>query len=214
MTHYERLSLIATTNPIWYQEIVSFVEENPEFGVLLPYASLTSYPIGFNKNPGEPFELDAPRNIFETLIYAIAAAGVKMDYGYSQYKQIVSYLRTVDFFEENMEFPFKIQPKKIQIYKDLINILLQNNININSMKMDDLELVKQVRGIGVTAISLCEELYGDCKIIPYTDRQWYLGFSKLYNIPKPTKKQILDITNKWTNKKVGIMFINQCSRYY
>lgn len=214
MSHYERLSLIAKTNPTWYQEIVSFVEENPEFGVLLPYASLTRYPMGFNKNPMEPFVLDAPRNIFETLIYSIAAAGVKMDYGYSQYKQIISYLRTVDFFEENMEFPFKIQPKKTQIYKDLINILLQNNININSMKMDDLELVKQVRGIGVTAISLCEELYGDGQIIPYTDRQWYLGFSKLYNIPKPTKKQILDITNKWTNKKVGNMFINQCSRYY
>lgn len=214
MTHYERLSLIASINLTWYQEIVSFVEENPEFGVLIPYVSLTKYPIGFNKNPGERFAPDAPRNIFETLIYSIAAAGVNMDYGHKQYKQIVTYLRSVDFFEENIEFPFKIQPKKIQIYKDLINILLQNNIDINQMKMSDLELVKQVKGIGVTAISLCEELYGDGQTIPYTDRQWCIGFSKLYNISKPTKKQILDITNKWTNKKVGIMFICQCYYYY
>jgi len=213
MTH-QRLRLIASVNPIWYQQIVSFVEENPEFGVLLPYASLTSYPIGFNKNPGEAFNPDAPRNIFETLIYSIAAAGVKMDYGYSQYKQIVSYLRTVGFFEENMEFPFKIQPKKLQVYKDLINILLQNNININQMKMEDLELAQQVKGIGVTTIGLCEELYGNGQVVPCTDSQWRKGFSKLYNIPKPTQKQILDVTNKWTNKKVGIMFINQCSRYY
>lgn len=214
MSYFDRLSLIASSNPIWHQEIINFVEQNPEFIVLLPYVALTEYPVGFNKNPNEPFNPDAPLNIFETLIYSIAASGVKMDYGHKQYKQIVTYLRSVDFFEENMDFPFKIQPKKIQVYKDLINILLQNNININLMKLEDLELVKHIKGIGITTISLCHELYGDGQIIPYNDRQWIKGFSKLYNIENPTKKQILEITNKWKNKKVGNMFICQCSRYY
>ena len=210
---HERLILISLIVLSWYQQIVDFVKENIEFEALIPYASLTSYPVGYNKNPGEAFDSEAPKNIFETLIYCIANAGVKATYGYSQYKEIVLYLRTVNYFEEDMNFPFKIQPKKIDIYKNLINILLQNDININLMKIDDLELVKQVKGIGVTTISVCENLYGNGQTIPYTYSQWCRGFSKFYKILKPNKKQILNITNKWTNKKIGIMFISQCSRY-
>lgn len=215
MIHHPRLTLLEAINPKLYKETVSFVEENPEFTVLLPYTALTEYPIGFNKNPGEPFDPYAPTNIFETLIYGIASAGVRSDYGNAQYKQIVSYLRRYNYFEENMEFPFKVQPKKIQVYKDFINILLQNDIITSQMKLQDLDLVKQVKGIGVTAISLCHDLYGDRQLLPYTDRQFYLGFAKLYNIPKkPTKNQMLDVTNKWTNKKIGHMFIDQCFYYY
>jgi hypothetical protein len=215
MSYHERLMLIDSINPEWCAEIVSFIQENPEFEALIPYSSLTKYPVGFNKNPGERFNQYAPRNIFETLIYAIASAGVKMEYGYAQYKQLILYFRTTNFFEEDMEFPIKIQPKKIKIYKSLINILLQNDISINLIKFEDLELIKQVKGIGITAISLCEEFYGDpvLQLVPYTDSQWCRGFSQFYNISKPTKKQILEITNKWTNKRVGIMFINQCCRY-
>ena len=123
---HERLILISLIDLSWYQQIVDFVKENIEFEALIPYASLTSYPVGYNKNPGEAFDSEAPKNIFETLIYCIANAGVKATYGYSQYKEIVLYLRTVNYFEEDMNFPFKIQPKKIDIYKNLINILLQN----------------------------------------------------------------------------------------
>jgi hypothetical protein len=137
-----------------------------------------------------------------------------MKYGYSQYIQIISYLREINIFEENMVFPFKIQPKKEQIYINLINILLQNDIIINEMTLDNLELVKEIKGIGITTISLCETLYGNITSIPYTDRNWVHGFSKFYNIINPTKKQILEKTNKWTNKRVGIMLIEQCFRYY
>ena len=214
MEHHNRLMLVNLVNPDLYNQILDFVKENPEFYVLLPYAAITIYPLGFNKNPGEPFDPSAPKNIFETLIYTIAHAGVKTKYGYEQYKQLVTYLRTIDYFEENMDYPFKVQPKKLQTYKDLINILLQKDININKMTLNDLELVKEIKGIGVTAISMCEQLFGDGQIVPYTDRHFKNGFSKLYNIQTPTKKQILDITNKWTNKKIGTMFIRQCHNYY
>lgn len=197
----DRLTLVKLIDPLWHQQIISFIEENPEFEILIPYTSLTKYPVGFNKNAAEPFDPDAPRTIFETLIFAISAAGVKAEYGYNQYKQITSYLRTIDILDENIEFPFKIQPKKINIYKNLFTTLLQNNINMNSMRLEDLEIVKQVKGIGITALSLCEQLYGDGLIVPYSDSQWCRGFSKFYNIKKPTKKQILEISNKWTNKK-------------
>ena len=209
-----RLQAIATINPEWHSEIVSFLEDNPEFGVLIPYVSFTKYPCGFNKNPGEPYDPDSPRNIFETLLYSIAAAGVNMSYAYKQYKQIIHYLRETDYLEEDMEFPFKIQPKKVQIYKDLINILLQKDINISHMTLEDLELVKQVKGIGITTLALCQTLYGDGHLIPYSDKNFISGFGKLYGIDKPTKKQMIETTNKWKNKRVGNMFIYQCYHYY
>ena len=209
-----RLNLIASLDPEWYTQIVEFVQDNPEFNVLLSFTSLTRYPMGFNKNPGETYDPYAPSNIFETIIYCIAASGVKMTYGYAQYKQIITYLRESNYFEKDMVFPFKIQPKKVQIYKDLINILLENSIIISKMSISDLEIVKQVKGIGVTTISLCEQLFGDMQTVPYSDRGFIKGFGKLYKIDKPTKKQMIETTNKWRNKKVGTMFIYQCYYYY
>ena len=50
--------------------------------------------------------------------------------------------------------------------------------------------------------------------IPYTDRGFKSGYSKFYKISKPTKRQMLDTTQRWTNKTVGIMFIMQCFYYY
>lgn len=209
-----RLQTIAHVDREWYQQIMSFVEKNPLFQPLLPYASLTKHPIGFNKNPGENYDPDAPRNIFETLIYCIAESGVNAKYGYKQYRDIVNYFRQTDYYEENMEFPFKIQPKKIQVYKDLINVLLDKDIDIPNMTLEDLEHIKTVKGIGPTALAMCHQLYGDGQYIPYTDRYFIGGFKKLYNIDKPTKKQIIEATNNWDDKRVGTMFIYQCYHYY
>lgn len=209
-----RLNLIASLDPEWYSQIVHFVEDNPEFNVLLPFASVTRYPMGYNKNPGETYDSYAPCNIFESLIYGIATSGVRMTYGYAQYKQIITYLRESNYFEKDMEFPFKVQPKKVQIYKNLINILLENGIDICKMSLLDLEIVKKVKGIGVTTISICEELFGDMRTVPYSDRGFVKGFGKLYKIDKPTKKQLIETTNKWRNKTVGTMFMFQCYYYY
>jgi hypothetical protein len=204
--------LIASLDPEWYCQIANFVEENPEFCVLLPYASLTRYLVGFNKNPGEEYNPYAPCNIFETVCYGICNAGVNYKYGMTQFKQLVSYLRTVEL-TKNMEFPFKVQPKKLQIYKDLINTLLEQNINPLNVTLEFVKNTK-IKGIGVTTISLCEQLYGEeTENLPYTDRGFITGFSKLYGIDKPTKRQILEITQKWKNKKVGSMFMFQCFQY-
>lgn len=214
MNAIKRLQMIQSVDPDWYNQVVEFVEENPEFFKVIHLTSLTKYPVGFNKNPHEPFEPNAPRNIFETILYAVACAGVNMNYGYQQYVQIVSHLRTICIYEENMEFPFKVQPKKLTIYQNLINLLLQNNVNINEMTLDDLLLVQQVKGIGITTIHLCYQLFGDnIDMVPLSDRNWVKGFSKFYKIPNPTKNQILEKTNKWTNKRVGSMYINQCFNY-
>ncbi len=213
MSH-QRLQVIAQFNPEWYSRIVAFVAENPEFEILLPYSSLTEFERGFNKNPGEPYDPEAPRNIFETLIYSVAASGVKMVYGYKQYKQIIGYLRSVNYLEENMVFPFTVQPKKHQVYKDLINTLLRNDIITSEMTLEHLEIVKKVKGIGVTSLSLCHHLYGDGQLVPYSDRNFIKGFCKLYKMSKVSKRQIMEITNKWKDKKVGTMFVYQCCHYH
>lgn len=214
MSALSRLHILSITNPNWYNQITDFVKENPEFEKIIHLCSLTEFPVGFNKNPNENFNPNAPKNLFETIIYSIASSGVNLKYGYSQYLQIITYLREHNIFEENIIFPFKIQPKKVKIYQNLINILLQNDIIINEMTLEDLKLITDVKGIGITTISLCETFYGNVTSIPYTDRNWIKGFSKFYNIKNPTKTQILEKTNKWTNKRVGIMFINQCFSYY
>ena len=82
------------------------------------------------------------------------------------------------------------------------------------MSLSDLEIVKQIKGIGVTAISVCEQLFGDMQTLPYSDRGFIKGLSKLYKIDKPTKKQIIEITNKWKNKTVGTMFMFQSYYYF
>jgi hypothetical protein len=209
-----RLQVISQFNPEWHLRIVAFVEENPEFEILLPYASITEFEFGFNKNPDEPYNQEAPRNIFETLIYSIAASGVNMKYGYKQYKQIIGYLRSVNYLEEDMVFPFKVQPKKQQIYKDLINILLRNDIITSEMTLEHLEIVKEVKGIGITTLSLCHRLYGDGQLVPYSDRNFIKGFCKLYKKSNVSEGQIIEVTNKWKDKMVGTMFMYQCCHYY
>ena len=68
-----RLHIINFINPSWYRQINEFLAEHPSFNKLIPIVALDEYPTGFNKNPHETDE-DAPRNIFETIIYYLCAA--------------------------------------------------------------------------------------------------------------------------------------------
>jgi hypothetical protein len=122
-----RLNIINFINPSWYRQITEFLGDHPTYSKLIPIVALDEYPNGFNKNPHETDD-DAPRNIFETIIYGLAHAGVDVEYGKTQYLQIVEYLRKNDIFTENMEFPFDVQPEKVNTYKGLINTLLENGL--------------------------------------------------------------------------------------
>jgi hypothetical protein len=211
-----RLSIINFINPSWYKQITEFLAEHPGYNKLVPIVALDEYPSGFNKNPHETDD-DAPCNIFETIIYGIAHANADIEYGKSQYLQIVNYLRKHNYFTENMEFPFDVEEIKVRTYIELINTLLENNIIINEMKFEELHIVENVYGMTESTLTLLNLLYAEVtseKVIPFSDKQFNRGMGMFYDLKeKQTIEQLKEITNTWNNKKVGLMFIIQFAHY-
>uniref|UniRef100_A0A6C0KQ30 Uncharacterized protein n=1 Tax=viral metagenome TaxID=1070528 RepID=A0A6C0KQ30_9ZZZZ len=211
----ERLTIINFINPGWFRQIISFLDENPTFHKLLPIVALDEFPSGFNKNPHET-DPDAPRNIFETIIYGLALANVDIDYGKSQYVQMVNYLRDINVFTENMEFPFDVEEKKVRTYQELINTLLENNIIITEMKFEELPVVENVWGMTESTITLLHLLYNEVesdRCLPYNDKQFKRGMQMFYELEDTSEDKLKEICSKWTNKKVGLMFVVQYAHY-
>jgi hypothetical protein len=210
-----RLNIINFINPSWYKQITEFLEEHPAFNKLLPIVALDEYPPGFNKNPHETDE-DAPRNIFETVIYGIAHASVDVEYGKAEYLKMVDHLRKVETYTHNMKLPIDLKPNKKRTYRELINTLLDKNIEITELKYEQINEIETVWGIGESTITLLHLLYDSVdsdKVLPYSDKQFNRGMSMFYNLDKPTKKRLKEITDTWSNKKVGLMFIVQYAHY-
>jgi len=210
-----RLHIINFINAPWYNQITDFLDEHPSFKKLIPIVALDEYPNGFNKNPYED-DKDAPRNIFETILYGLALAGADVDYGKSQYVMILNYFRQCDVFTEDMDLPDDTQPEKVPIYKALVNKLLEKDIIINDLKYEDMEIIESVEGMTESTITLLHLLYDEVtsdKCLPYGDKQFKRGMTMFYDIENPTKEKLKLITDTWTNKKVGLMFIVQYAHY-
>ena len=210
-----RLQIINLINSSWYRQITEFLEEQPAFDKLIPIVALDEYPNGFNKNPHEQDD-DAPRNIFETILYGLALAGADVEYGKSQYLMMLEYFRNCNVFEEDMDMPEDTQPEKVQIYKNLVNKLLEKNIVSNDLKYEDMEIIESVEGMTESTVTLLHLLYDDVysdKCLPYGDKQFKRGMSMFYDLESPTKEELKKITDTWRNKKVGLMFIIQYAHY-
>lgn len=212
-----RLHIINFINASWYRQINEFLEEHPSFNKLIPIVALDEYPNGFNKNPHED-DKDAPRNIFETILYGLAFAGADIDYGKSQYLLMLNYFRNCDVFTEDMEMPINAQPEKIPIYKALVNKLLEENIIVNELKYtpEHMEIIESVEGMTESTVTLLHLLYDEVtsdRCLPYGDKQFKRGMTMFYKLQNPTKEQLKKITDTWTNKKVGLMFIVQYAHY-
>lgn len=210
-----RLHIINFINSSWYNQIIDFLDEHPPFKKLIPIVALDEYPNGFNKNPYED-DKDAPRNIFETILYGLALAGADVDYGKAQYVMILNYFRQCDVFTEDMDLPDDTQPEKVPIYKALVNKLLETNIIVNELKYEDMKIIESVEGMTESTVTLLHLLYDEVtsdKCLPYGDKQFKRGMSMFYDIENPTKEKLKLITDTWTNKKVGLMFIVQYAHY-
>jgi hypothetical protein len=210
-----RLSIINFINPSWYTQINEFLIEHPSFSKLIPIVALDEYPNGFNKNPHET-DADAPRNIFEIVIYGLAHANVDIEYGKEQYLMLTKYLRQFDTFTHNMEFPENTQADKVRTYKELINTLLDNNIEITEFKYEQTHIIENVWGMTESTITLLHLLFDVVttdRCLPYNDKQFKRGMSMFYDLENPTKEELKAITDTWTNKKVGLMFIVQFAHY-
>lgn len=214
--HMNRLLIISVINYSWYTQIIEFLTEHPSYYKLLPIVALDEYPNGFNKNPYE-IDPDAPRNIFETIIYGLALAGADVDYGKGQYLMMIDFFRNCNEFVEDMDMPESTQPEKVPIYKALVNKLLEKNISVEDLKYEDMEIIESVDGMTESTVTLLHLLYDvvtSDKCLPYGDKQFKRGMCMFYELESPSKQELKAITDTWTNKKVGLMFVVQFAHYW
>lgn len=212
-----RLFIINFINPPWYRQITEFLEENPAFNKLIPIVAFDEYPNGFNKNPHED-DKDAPRNIFETIIYGLALAGADVDYGKAQYLMMLKFFRTCGEFYRDMAMPYHAQTEKIPIYRALINTMLEHNISVDELSYtsEHMEIIENVEGMTESTVTLLHLLYDEVtsdRCLPYGDKQFKRGMCMFYKLENPSRQELQDIANRWTNKKVGLMFIVQYAHY-
>ena len=216
-----RLDVINIINPSWYSQITEFLEEHPEFKMLLPIVALDEYPVGFNKNPHET-DIYAPINIFEIVLYGVSHAGLSPEDGQAHYVEVLKFFRLhydiielLDCIEEQM-FTFSGLPKKLTAYCELVNELLRHNIMIHEMTMDDLHIVVSNQGIGDSTFDLVYLLHStvdDDRVIPYTDEYFIRGMKDFFILADASEPKLKEITQTWKNKKVGVMFIIQFAYY-
>jgi hypothetical protein len=211
-----RLQIICFINPSWFAQIVQFLYEQPAYNKLLPIVALDEYPNGFNKNPYEE-DKDAPRNIFETILYGLALAGADVDYGKDQYLMMISHFRQFDELSEDIEMPPTTQPEKVPIYKALVKKLLDENILVDELTYEHhMPVIESVEGMTESTVTLLYLLYDEVnspRCLPYGDKQFKRGMCMFYGLENPTKEELIEITNKWGNKKVGLMFVVQYAHY-
>ena len=212
-----RLHIISFINFSWYIQISEFLQEHPSFNKLIPIVALDEYPNGFNKNPNED-DKDAPRNLFEIILYGLAFAGADIEYGKYQYLLMTNYFRCCDVFIEDMDMPEDAQPEKVPIYKALINKLLDEDIDVDDLVYtpEHMEIIESVEGMTECTVTLIYLLFDEVtrdRCLPYGDKQFRRGMSMFYGLENPTKAELKAITNTWTNKKVGLMFVVQYAHY-
>ncbi len=211
-----RLVLISLINKSWFNQLVQFLKENEDFVRLLPIVAFDEFPTGYNRNPYENNH-ENPSTIFETLIYGISTGGFTMAQGKKEYAKILRYIKENDEFADDQHFPFKIPPKKLKTYHDIFKILNQHNIKPKEMQFEHIELIKDVVGVTANNLAVLYLLYADIndeRVLPYHDDQFKDGMQKYYQLPDNyTKEDLQALTAKWTNKKVGMMFVIQYLHY-
>ena len=118
----------------------------------------------------------------------------------------------------NMDMPSDAQVEKIPIYKALINTLIDNNMKMEDLTYENhMDLIESVEGMTESTITLLHLLFNDVtsnKCLPFGDKQFKRGMCMFYNLENPTKEDLIQITNTWTNKKVGLMFVVQYAHYW
>lgn len=212
-----RLNIISLINASWYKQLLTFLKAHPSYNMLLPIVALDEYPPGFNKNPQES-DPNAPHNIFETILHGLAYAGVDIDYGKIQYLLITNYFRQFNELNENMVLPNNIQPEKVPIYKALIKKMVDEDIAMDELLYNeqDMRIIESVEGMTESTITLLHLLYGPVesdRCLPFNDKQFKRGMCMFYDLTNPTKEELKKYTDKWVNKKVGLMFVVQLAHY-
>ncbi len=210
ITREDRLHAIMHTNPIYGQRILLFIAKNPEFSCIAHLFPLTDKMLCFNKSTD-------PKCVFEFLLYYVAEAGVNANYGIQQWLLIKDHIRA------NHDNPFcglydlALQPKKVQVYKNIAAYLLNNNIAPYSLTLDGvLDMKKNVKGVGDGCATFMCMIYDTTKVtLPdYSEIGFKKGFQKFYKLDhRPTKKEVMDKAKGWSDVYLVNVLMQQVFRY-
>ena len=216
--------MISLVNPEWAVELLEFFDNNPIFQRYSYMAPMNK----FNKNK------DEPDGLFENLLYYVACAGVRFDYGLQQFKMINDMLQgyhvevenhclqysnmdynTVWLSQINNRFgQLTFQKKKEETYVNIIRFMIFKNINPKTFNINHVEEMSSIKGIGIGCINHLKNSLEGGSEVEYTDRNFIKGFCKLYNLDhQPTQKEIKDAISTWTNKKIGNMMCFMIKHY-
>ena len=210
-----KLNVIQFINPSWHRQLTEFLDDHPYMFRLLPIVAIDEYPAGFNKNPQEK-DPEAPRNVFETLLYGIAISNVDNNEGRILFIKIATFLRSLNKLEKDLYIPVEMTPRKRRTIQDLINLLIDNGTPPFEMQYSQWQLVYPIDGIGDSVFDLLHLLYAavdDETVIPYTEPNFVRGMEMMYGVEQPTVEELKEVTKTWRNKKVGTMFITQYAHY-
>ena len=210
-----KLNIIQFINPSWHRQLTEFLDEHPYMFRLLPIVAIDEYPSGFNKNPQEN-DKEAPRNVFEVLLYGIARSNVKNEEGRALFIKISHFLRTFTVFPRKVDMPIEMTPRKRRTIQDLIDTCLDNGIHPPDLKYEEYPIVYPIDGLGDSVFDILHLLYAkidDEAVIPYTEPNFVRGMEMIYGIERPTIEEMQEVTKTWKNKKVGVMFITQYAHY-
>ncbi len=207
----DRINAIYETNPEYGERIMVFLDKNPEFSSIARLFPLSDKMTCFTK------ESD-PTTCFEFLLYYIAEAGVNAKYGHAQWLLIKDHIRAHDTKPFDGLFTLKLQPKKVQVYKDIETYLSANFIgNPYKLTLNDVEkMQKEIKGIGDGCLTFLYTIYDTSRVyLPdYSEIGFKKGFQKFYNLPKmPTKKQVMDKSKNWSDIHLVNELLHQVYNY-
>jgi hypothetical protein len=179
-----RINQITQINPVWAANINEFLNKYPEFKqyeYLVPISPVTG-PQYKNVN-----------TLFEGLMWYICAAGVRYTYAVKQWQIIYPLIEqtlnnTWSIVYSNITTKLDIiggiQPKKLSIYKHVMQYMRTNNITHIDITIADIyNICNTVNGVGDGCLAWCKRCFtGDDDCVEYTDIKFKKGFMKIYHV--------------------------------
>lgn len=201
-----RLEMIGYHNPELAIKYSCMIEDFPE---LKPFIYVA--PIKLHAE-----ECDV-NTIFETILYYVANTGVNVKYANSQYDIIKTYIRsnswdTIVYYISWLFHNYNIQPKKRQIYIDIITFMQNNGYNKDNITVEFAIYMKDhIKGLGDGYLGYIKNKYTnnqDC--IQYTDMYFKKGFKKVYGTDNLSviKNKCNEINNRGYGKFFSALLFN------
>ena len=177
-----RIEQLLASDPGWAQEVFDFISKNPAFQPYLWLAPLTR---NFDEH------VDAPKNVFDEVLYQLASSGVRATFAFDQYLRLRAHFRT-SF--PSLDFQFRVSPGKLRYYTSFINKMTACGLQPNELTYEQFisnDFARDVIGIGQTSLSNIASKYGgDESVFPSTDRAIVHSINKLFGM---TKKREIDV---------------------